>query len=101
MNLAVEYQGDRHYFDVSLYGEVLHFSAWDAAKAVLCAMRGVHLVEVPYWWDRSMNSLQLSISAFVQAHPTSIASKVTYAHKPPKRHRITLRQVRARFAVVV
>jgi len=66
-NLAVEYHGIQHFFDVNTLNESVIQTDRDAVKAVTCARRGIALVEVPYWWDLTLTSGQ----AF-QAFKTSV-----------------------------
>jgi len=65
LNLAVEHQGERHFFDVTLLGESRHWMDQDAEKAVICATLGLHLIEVPYWANENSKSLSQTIGHFV------------------------------------
>jgi len=60
MGVALEYQGERHFFDVLAYGERQVFDKNDPYKAVYCGLNGVRLIEVPYWWDMQEASLRIS-----------------------------------------
>jgi len=46
---ALEYQGERHFFDLVQYGECLGFQMRDQEKAVACALGGYVFIEVPCW----------------------------------------------------
>lgn len=56
--VAIEYQGVRHYLDTTSFGERDIQTERDCVKAVHCATRNVHLVEIPYWWNGSMDDLE-------------------------------------------
>jgi len=58
LRLALEYQGERHYYDMLLYGDRLVFDNTDPFKALYCAISGIKLVEVPYWWDLKEESVR-------------------------------------------
>jgi len=60
--LAFEYQGEMHYYDLVHYGQRETFDCNDPVKAAHTAMQGTTLVEVPFWWDRSLSQLQESIA---------------------------------------
>jgi len=49
LSTAVEYQGEQHYFDVTVYGQRDMFFEKDVDKALACAIGGIRYVEVPYW----------------------------------------------------
>lgn len=59
--LGFEYQGEHHYYQLNkAYGpgfEQLEL-ARDRVKAELCRQHGIALVLVPYWWDRTLESMQ-------------------------------------------
>jgi len=61
--LALEAQGQWHYFDVYNYGDCESFGRRDAEKALACSLAGIRLVEVPYWWDMQLDSLEQSLSS--------------------------------------
>ena len=56
-NIGFEYQGQQHYYDIFAMGSRWHQRQRDAEKRKLCLQRGITLIEVPYWWDRSTESL--------------------------------------------
>ena len=47
-NLAVEYQGEQHFRDVSYVGAKSRSQTWDHAKAAACQKAGIALVEIPF-----------------------------------------------------
>jgi len=58
--IAFEYQGEHHFQDSPGIGSgfiELHQQR-DNEKAELCKQQGIQLVTVPYWWDKSLESLQ-------------------------------------------
>eukprot|EP01126_Amoeba_proteus_P062281 TRINITY_DN8440_c0_g2_i1.p1 TRINITY_DN8440_c0_g2~~TRINITY_DN8440_c0_g2_i1.p1 ORF type:complete len:587 (-),score=81.09 TRINITY_DN8440_c0_g2_i1:266-2026(-) len=60
-NLALEYQGEQHYFDIhEAYGPngtTAMYKERDLKKKIACAEKGITLVEIPYWWDGQEESL--------------------------------------------
>lgn len=66
VKLAVEYQGEQHYKDIYLFGERNIFIARDIQKKIECKRRGITIVEIPYWWDRSPTSL---VATIIHARP--------------------------------
>ena len=63
--IALEVQGIHHFFDVMQYGEHEARTQKDEAKAAVCGMKQIVLVEVPYWWDRRTSSLQRTLQCFL------------------------------------
>ena len=63
-SLAFEYQGPQHYGDVAVNSRHVVFSTTrtyeqrDKEKRALCATNNIKLIEVPYWWNRTQESLQ-------------------------------------------
>jgi len=48
-NIAAEYQGTHHFFDIIYYGQRDTQLQVDYTKAVACGLAGVHLVEIPFY----------------------------------------------------
>jgi hypothetical protein len=63
LNLAFEYQGEHHYFDMpkAAFSPIETYQQYDQKKKEMCQAMGIHLVVVPYWWDRTTASLRASI----------------------------------------
>ncbi len=59
--LALEYQGEQHFKDIYSMGVRQRRKEQDDEKRQACADRGITLVEVPFWWDQTKESLQNSI----------------------------------------
>jgi len=57
-SLAFEYQGMQHFQDVSLFAPTKTCQQRDEEKRLLCAINNIKLIEVPYWWNRTQDSLQ-------------------------------------------
>lgn len=60
-NLAFEYQGQHHYYDIYNLGAQWLHALSDEDKREQCAMNGITLIEVPYWWDFKKESLMATI----------------------------------------
>lgn len=56
-NLAIEYQGEGHYFDLLSYGVQQYADEHDAERQAVCVYMNITLVEIPYWWDGSVAKL--------------------------------------------
>eukprot|EP01114_Cavostelium_apophysatum_P022236 TRINITY_DN7981_c0_g1_i1.p1 TRINITY_DN7981_c0_g1~~TRINITY_DN7981_c0_g1_i1.p1 ORF type:complete len:228 (+),score=38.11 TRINITY_DN7981_c0_g1_i1:3-686(+) len=61
--LAFEYQGEYHYQKLARFGNAEQKRALDSQKNDICRDAGITLIEVPYWWDHSKNSLTATIQA--------------------------------------
>ena len=61
LNLAFEYQGKQHYNESIFPTGKIAQSMMDKEKLEACKMFGITLIEVPYWWDFSVNSLVATI----------------------------------------
>ena len=81
--LAFEYQGEQHFQDVYRIGYLWQKQRKDDEKRKICGRDGIKLIEIPYWWDRTMSSLVATI------HQHSIGSRDLTANEgqriiPPK-----------------
>eukprot|EP01114_Cavostelium_apophysatum_P017295 TRINITY_DN5106_c0_g1_i2.p1 TRINITY_DN5106_c0_g1~~TRINITY_DN5106_c0_g1_i2.p1 ORF type:complete len:690 (-),score=185.35 TRINITY_DN5106_c0_g1_i2:125-2194(-) len=63
LNLVVEYQGEQHYFDNTVWGDLSVQRLRDQRKKEIFNLAGVTLVEVPFWWDGNKRSLAGTIAA--------------------------------------
>jgi len=75
-NMAIEFQGNYHFFDILTLGEHELFATRDLEKAVTCAFQNVSLLEVPYWWDMDKESLVSTIHS-LRIHSDLISSPRT------------------------
>ncbi len=64
LNLAFEYQGEQHYYDVYAMGPQWQYSMRDEEKRHSCHQKGITLIEIPYWWDFQRASIQATIYEF-------------------------------------
>ena len=60
-SLAFEYQGKQHYEDVRIFSPTTTYQQRDKTKKDFCAANNIKLIEVPYWWNRTPESLQQMI----------------------------------------
>ena len=67
LNLALEYQGEHHYFDIPAFGSLELYKYRDNEKSNICKELGINLVPIPYWWDESISHLKEFISSY---HPS-------------------------------
>lgn len=72
LKLALEYQGEQHFHDVFQANKVGRQKDTDSQKQAACISRGIHLLEVPYWWSGSVSDL---VSRIQQAFPNLLPSE--------------------------
>ena len=64
LNIGFEYQGEHHYDDMpAAYGQFELFLERDLLKEKLSKENNIQLIRIPYWWNQSPSSLQLSINS--------------------------------------
>lgn len=61
MSLAFEYQGEPHFKFHFLAGEPMDRQEKDKEKREICKKQGLTLIEIPYWWDRRVDTLAATI----------------------------------------
>jgi hypothetical protein len=82
-----------HYFDIGIYGQLRRRQNVDQLKAEVSKRAGVTLIKVPYWWDKSKESLmatirqarpdiELPISTSAKPIPEFISSAVRVTYEP-------------------
>ncbi len=59
--LAFEYNGEQHYQYVSVYTDLDIVQQRDRTKELICINNGITLIVVPFWWDRTVESLVATI----------------------------------------
>ena len=62
LSLAFEYQGKQHYQEVGVFNPSRTYQQRDEEKRILCASNNIKLIEVPYWWNRTQESLREMIN---------------------------------------
>ena len=64
LNLAMEYQGEQHYDDIpSVFSYTELYNKRDKSKEEQAISLSIHLISVPFWWDRSLSSLISTLQA--------------------------------------
>ena len=58
MSLAFEYQGKQHFQDVGVFNPTRTYQQRDEEKRMMCSSNNIKLIEVPYWWNKTQESLQ-------------------------------------------
>ena len=67
LNLGFEYNGEQHYDDIpSSFSPIEVYKARDVEKTNIAAEMGVTLIEIPFWWDRKVDSLSLILNTFTK-----------------------------------
>ena len=62
LQLAMEYQGEQHYDDIPrAFASSELFQYLDQFKEKLAKDHSIKIIYIPYWWDRSLSSLQSSL----------------------------------------
>ena len=58
LNIAFEYQGQQHFDEIpKAFAPFLLYSSRDEEKIRLCNERNISIIYVPYWWDKTTDSL--------------------------------------------
>jgi hypothetical protein len=63
LSLAFEYQGEHHYFS-SYFGSLATYQRRDQAKLKFTSKFGITLIPIPFWWDRTSDSLLSTIKLY-------------------------------------
>jgi hypothetical protein len=61
LSLAFEYQGETHYFSTATFGLALARKKNDSLKDRFAKQMGITLIQVPFWWDWTTESLAATI----------------------------------------
>ncbi len=61
LSLAFEYQGQQHYEDNPLFGHSNSFQQNDQQKREACRRANITLIEIPYWWNYTVEDLACTI----------------------------------------
>ena len=61
LSLAFEYQGQQHFYDIYCFSSHSEYLRRDRQKQRACYLKGITLIEVPYWWDNQLDSLKTTI----------------------------------------
>lgn len=96
LKLAFEYQGGQHYIvgndnskiylnenlqKVTLNSHNSQFIKRDEEKRKACEKIGISLIEIPYWWDQSINSLATMIQQSISGKHKLIDPKILFSFK--------------------
>jgi hypothetical protein len=60
--MVIEYQGETHYYDISVFGSAEKRQQNDKIKQHACKQFGLTLISIPFWWDKSSESLAATIA---------------------------------------
>jgi hypothetical protein len=77
-SLALEYQGEQHYYSTHIFGKASDRQKTDKLKHNFANEMGITLLSIPYWWDKSPSSL----AATIQYHRPDIVSRYTTVGAP-------------------
>jgi hypothetical protein len=61
LSLALEYQGQTHYYSTHIFGQASNRQRADNIKREFAAKLGITLISIPFWWDKSLTSLAATI----------------------------------------
>eukprot|EP01125_Pyxidicula_operculata_P008714 TRINITY_DN2898_c0_g1_i2.p1 TRINITY_DN2898_c0_g1~~TRINITY_DN2898_c0_g1_i2.p1 ORF type:complete len:500 (+),score=101.11 TRINITY_DN2898_c0_g1_i2:1710-3209(+) len=64
LSLAFEYQGEQHYSTVIPWSTNADYTSRDKLKIKLSSERKITLIQIPFWWDRKVSSLSLTITQY-------------------------------------
>jgi hypothetical protein len=63
LSLAFEYQGEQHYVS-NFMGNLSVRQRRDQSKLKFASQLGITVISIPFWWDRSPNSLASTIQHY-------------------------------------
>jgi hypothetical protein len=75
LSLAIEFQGEHHYFS-NHFGSASVRQRRDQAKLRFASQLGITLISVPFWWDRSSDSLASTIHSYRPDIKIQVAEEV-------------------------
>jgi len=61
LSLAIEYNGEGHYKSIPIYGDFEKVQKRDIFKNSICKRDGITLIVVPYYWDKTIDSVAQAI----------------------------------------
>ena len=62
INFAFEYQGQQHYNDMpGGFSSLEMITTRDQEKYHLCNINNIKIIQIPFWWDQSVDSLHTTI----------------------------------------
>ena len=64
LSLALEYQGETHYFSSHIFGKASTRQRADEIKQNFAKQMGITLIPIPFWWDKSSKSLASTIQLY-------------------------------------
>ena len=64
LSLALEYQGETHFFSTHIFGKSSDRQRADQIKFHFASQMGITLISIPFWWDKSPNSLASTIRLY-------------------------------------
>eukprot|EP01124_Arcella_intermedia_P022557 TRINITY_DN3388_c4_g1_i1.p1 TRINITY_DN3388_c4_g1~~TRINITY_DN3388_c4_g1_i1.p1 ORF type:complete len:409 (-),score=75.70 TRINITY_DN3388_c4_g1_i1:11-1168(-) len=56
-SIVIEYQGEQHYIQSLNWVSLEHQNQRDLLKKQICSLKGLHFIDVPYWWDNTTHHL--------------------------------------------
>jgi hypothetical protein len=63
LSLAIEFQGEVHYQTTSIFGSAAARQRKDQLKRKFAEKMGITVVSIPFWWDKTVDSLMATIHA--------------------------------------
>jgi hypothetical protein len=64
LSLSFEYQGEHHYSSTRYLGDTTIPQRRDRAKRKFASQFGITVISIPFWWDRSSESLASTIEYY-------------------------------------
>jgi len=79
-NLAIEYQGEHHFHDITGFGpsgSLAIYEYRDSLKKEIAAGKKINFLTIPYWWDGKVSSLAATLhSNFPELFPKCDGSPI-------------------------
>ena len=73
LSLAFEYQGEHHFAQLHFFAPQERVGSRDQAKREACKHYGITLIEIPFWWNKKVESL---VQIIQQANPKLMVNKL-------------------------
>jgi hypothetical protein len=64
LSLALEYQGQQHYYSGKYFGNSSISQRRDQSKVKFAGQFGITVIAIPFWWDTSSSSLAGTIQSY-------------------------------------
>jgi hypothetical protein len=61
-SIAFEFHGRQHFQNIGVFQPAKIYQERDSKKRILCTKNNIKLIEIPYWWNRTQEELEMFIN---------------------------------------